>query len=94
MFTRQTLRRLANANSFARGEDYYDEGNLSKLRREGDTFLATVRGSRAYRVGLRLAGAGPEFTCNCPYDFDGICKHCVALGLAVLDGYLPTDLVP
>ena len=94
MFTRQTLRRLANANSFARGEDYYDEGNLSKLRREGDAFLATVRGSRSYRVALRLAAAGPEFTCSCPYDWDGICKHCVALGLAVLDGYLPADLLP
>ncbi|WP_046242669.1 SWIM zinc finger family protein [Hymenobacter terrenus] len=87
MFTRQTLRRLANANSFQRGEDYYDEGSVTKLRREGDGFHASIRGSRSYRVTLRLAAARPEFTCNCPYSFDGICKHAVALGLAVLDAY-------
>ena len=93
MFTRQSLRQLANANSFARGQDLYDEGSLSKLRREGDSFRASVQGSRGYRVVLRLAAAGPEFTCTCPYNFDGICKHSVALGLAVLDAYLPTDLL-
>ena len=92
VFTRQTLRRLANANSFQRGQGYYDEGNLTKLRREADGFHASVRGSRSYRVALRLAAAGPEFSCNCPYAFDGICKHSVALGLAVLDAYTPADL--
>ncbi|WP_210516321.1 SWIM zinc finger family protein [Hymenobacter terricola] len=93
MFTRQTLRHLANASSFERGEDYYDEGNVTRLRREEDTFRATVRGSRGYRVALRLAAAGPEFECNCPYEFGGICKHEVALGLAVLDAY-GTNLAP
>ena len=94
MFTRQSLRQLANANSYRRGQSYYDDGSVTKLRREGNTFHAVVRGSRGYRTALRLAGAGPEFTCNCPYDFDGICKHCVALGLAVLDGYQASDLLP
>ncbi|WP_204376087.1 SWIM zinc finger family protein, partial [Hymenobacter coccineus] len=87
MFTRQTLRRLANDNSYQRGEAYYDEGQVEKLRREGTGFAATVRGSLPYRVALHRGPAGPEFSCNCPYDFDGICKHKVALGLAVLDAY-------
>ncbi|GAA4022549.1 hypothetical protein GCM10022409_02870 [Hymenobacter glaciei] len=87
MFTRQTLRHLANANSFQRGEEYADEGHVTRLRRETDSFHASVRGSRIYRVALRLAAAGPEFTCSCPYEFGGICKHAVALGLAVLDAY-------
>ncbi len=26
------------------------------------------------------------FYCNCPYDYGGICKHCVAFGLKVLNG--------
>jgi hypothetical protein len=87
MFTRQTLRRLANDNSFRRGEASYDDGSVTKLRRENDGFRATVRGSRSYHVALRLAASGPDFVCNCPYEFDGICKHAVALGLAVLDAY-------
>ena len=94
MFTRQTLRQLANATSFSRGQSYYNDGAVTRLRREGDTFHAVVHGSRSYRVTLRLAPAGPECTCTCPYDWDGICKHSVALGLAVLDGYQATDLVP
>ena len=92
MLTRQTLRRLANANSFERGENYYLEGEVSKLRRDENGFAATVRGSRAYRVTLRLLAAGPEFSCTCPYNFDGICKHAVALGLAVLETYTASQL--
>ena len=94
MFTRQTLRQLANATSYSRGQSYYNGGSVTKLRRESDTFHAMVRGSRDYRTTLRLAVDGPEFTCTCPYDWDGICKHEVALGLAVLAGYQLTDLVP
>ena len=94
MLTRQTLRDLANDNSYRRGENYYDEGAVEKLRREADGFAATVRGSRAYRVGLRLAAAGPAFTCTCAYNFGGICKHEVALGLAVLDAYPASELSP
>jgi len=30
--------------------------------------------------------------CNCPYDFGGICKHAVALGLAVLEKFGPNLL--
>ncbi|MDJ0366674.1 hypothetical protein QMK33_16065 [Hymenobacter sp. H14-R3] len=87
MLTHRTLRRLANATSFERGESYYHNGEVQKLRREGNNFQATVRGSRPYRVELRLEPAGPAFSCTCPYDFDGICKHKVALGLAVLEAY-------
>ncbi|MFC6224368.1 SWIM zinc finger domain-containing protein [Hymenobacter artigasi] len=94
MFTRQSLRQLANATSYSRGQSYYNNGSVTKLRREGDTFHAVVQGSRSYRVALRLAPAGPECTCTCPYDWDGICKHNVALGLAVLDGHQATDLQP
>lgn len=94
MFTRQTLRALANGNSYRRGEALYDDNAVEKLRREPDGFAAVVRGSRAYRVGLRLAAAGPAFSCSCPYDLDGICKHAVAAGLAVLDAYRPDELAP
>jgi uncharacterized Zn finger protein len=94
MLTRQTLRRLANATSFERGENYYHEGEVQKLHREGNVFRGTVHGSRAYRVELRLEPAGPEFSCTCPYNFDGICKHQVALGLAVLESYDVGQLSP
>lgn len=85
MFTRNTLRALANDNSYRRGAELYDDNAVEKLRRETDGFAAVVRGSQGYRV--RLPATGPEFTCSCPYEFGGICKHAVATGLAVLDAY-------
>ena len=94
MFTRQSLRQLANPTSYSRGQSYYNSNSVTKLRREGDTFHAMVQGSRNYRGTLRLAPGGPEFTCSCPYDWDGICKHSVALALAVLDAHKATDLLP
>lgn len=94
MFTRQSLRQLANPTSYSRGQSYYNSNSVTKLRREGDTFHAMVQGSRNYRGTLRLALGGPEFTCSCPYDWDGICKHSVALALAVLDAHKATDLLP
>ena len=60
---------------------------MEKLRREGKGFAATVRGSRPYTGALHRGPAGSEFSCSRPYAFDGICKHKVALGLAVLDAY-------
>ncbi|MEJ7666803.1 MAG: hypothetical protein WKG07_48525 [Hymenobacter sp.] len=68
---------------------------MEKLRRAGDE----LHGHRAGQPGLpgkpcRLAAAGPEFSCSCPYEFGGLCKHGVALGLAVLDTYKASELEP
>jgi len=88
MFTRQTLRRLASDKVFDRGQDLYEAGAVKKLERPGPTrFLARVKGTYSYNTMAWLASGDVEFSCDCPYDFEGICKHCVALGLAILDKY-------
>jgi hypothetical protein len=98
MFTQQTLRRLAEAKVFDRGQALYDAGAVQKLARAAPTrFSARVQGTYRYSVQLWLASSAAEFSCDCAYDWDGICKHSVALGLAVLATYgkslgqLPTD---
>ncbi len=88
MFTRQTLRRLASDKVFDRGQDLYEAGAVKKLERPGPTrFLARVKGTYSYNTMAWLSSGDVEFSCDCPYDFEGICKHCVALGLAILDKY-------
>jgi hypothetical protein len=89
MFTRAYLQSLATATSFSRGKDCFRSGSVGRLTREGNKFTAKVHGSYPYKVQLTLKADGAKLTCNCPYDYEGICKHAVALGLAVLQEFGP-----
>jgi len=84
-FTDADLRRLAGGRSYERGDGYRDA--VAEVGELPDGVVATVHGSASYRVRLydrdgRLAG-----DCSCPHGQDGaFCKHCVAVGLILLDG--------
>ena len=82
---RDTLRRLAGARAFARGEDYFRSGQVLLVESDEEAVTESVRGTSDYRVELsRSAGAGElAYSCACPVGAEGtFCKHCVALGLA------------
>ncbi|GAA1070118.1 MULTISPECIES: SWIM zinc finger family protein [Kitasatospora] len=83
-FTEDDLRSLAGPRSFERGLGYQDA--VEEFEVSGGRFTATVYGSDAYEVVLRLDGEhGLSGECDCPYGLDGnFCKHCVAVGLVVL----------
>ena len=70
-----------------RGMDYYDEGGVIDLEEvTPGEWEATVEGSMDYRVELSLNGRDVEsWSCDCPYDYGDICKHVVAVVLAVRD---------
>ena len=70
-----------------RGMDYYDEGGVVDLEEvTPGEWEATVEGSMDYRVELSLNGREVEsWSCDCPYDYGDICKHVVAVVLAVRD---------
>lgn len=87
MLTLDDIRQQATAASFSKGRAYFEEGAVGRVRHrtEDDYFSATVSGTEDYDVELTLTEDGPDFWCNCPYDYEGICKHAVALGLAVLE---------
>jgi hypothetical protein len=89
MFTHEYLQSLATATSFSRGKDYFRSKSVGRITRAGNQFTAKVHGSYPYKVQLTLRPGGAKLECNCPYDFDGICKHAVALGLAVLEEFGP-----
>lgn len=88
--TESMLRGLAGARSFERGREYFELGRVEQVAFEGETALGIVQGSDRYRVRLRIRSddpeVGPEAECNCPIGQEGaFCKHCVAVGLAILD---------
>ena len=82
----QTLRRMAGAQSYWRGEGYFSEGRVRNLAEDRGKIAAEVRGTQVYRVALWAEEGGLEYSCSCPLGHDGVfCKHCVAVGLAWLD---------
>lgn len=87
MFTEKDLAALVPRKIFDRGAAYYyEEDAVGRIQQEGEVFTARVRGTATYRVSLRIRAAGPpEIACNCPYEHGEVCKHGIALGLAVLD---------
>ncbi|MGQ0466148.1 MAG: DEAD/DEAH box helicase [Sporichthyaceae bacterium] len=94
----ETLRDLAGASSFARGEAYARQGRVGRTRwHPGDrTLRAAVRGSRsaAYQVRAQFADDGEYLCfehgwCTCPMQYD--CKHVVALLCAEFADAVPDE---
>lgn len=83
-FGEDDLKALAGARSFERGLGYLDA--VSGLDVGEGSVTAVVHGTDVYEVELTLDGGdGISGWCDCPYGQEGnFCKHCVAVGLAVL----------
>jgi uncharacterized Zn finger protein len=85
--TEATIRGLATAQSFERGENYYHTGAVLDLSKRENTLLARVEGSsyEPYQVTVELSDQGATAAyCSCPYDWGGYCKHIVATLLAYI----------
>jgi uncharacterized Zn finger protein len=83
-FGPDALRALAGERSFERGVAF--TARVKRLSVSDREAVATVRGTRTYRVRLWLEDGMPMFSCTCPVGADGLfCKHCVAVGLAASD---------
>ncbi|QFZ22863.1 SWIM zinc finger family protein [Saccharothrix syringae] len=78
------LRHHAGAKSYWRGLTYRDAVvELAVLSRHVD---GVVEGREPYRVSLAWRDDRLTGTCSCPYGSQGFfCKHCVAVGLVLLD---------
>jgi uncharacterized Zn finger protein len=84
--TREVMLQLAGETYFERGEGYYHGGHVYDLVEHGGVIVAKVAGTEDYRVRL-WAEDGLAYSCDCPLGLDGeFCKHCVAAGLAWLEG--------
>jgi uncharacterized Zn finger protein len=78
---------LAGERYFERGEGYHRGGHVRGLVEHEGTIAAKVLGTHEYRVRLRAEDDRLDNSCDCPLGVDGVfCKHCVAVGLAWLEG--------
>lgn len=69
----------------ARGQEYYDCGQVVKLEETDGVVTALVSGSRLYHVKIRRSGKyGTDMSCDCPYAAGGeSCKHMAAVLVAL-----------
>ncbi len=85
--TESLIRERSTAESFARGQTYYQEGAVGAIVRRGNVVQAEVEGSEPipYRVSLEFGDPGETTVlCTCAYSYGGWCKHIVATLLTVL----------
>ncbi len=81
------LRRLFEANTYARGEAYFERGKVlyCEVEQQGRRVYGEVAGnySRDYEVSVALTKTDFASECSCPVG--NRCKHAVALLLAALE---------
>lgn len=95
MFTKADLRALVPRPIFSRGESYYANEAVGRITQTANVFSAKVRGTKKYHVELTVPRKGPpKIYCDCPYIHGDVCKHGIALGLAVLDLLGPDKSAP
>jgi uncharacterized Zn finger protein len=85
------IRDICTDAVYERGENYYRENRIHDCTRVGDTFTATVQGSKLYDLTLSVAASDFAPRCSCPYDGPGACKHVVAVLLSLTEEMPPDE---
>ncbi|MCG2726837.1 MAG: SNF2-related protein [Elusimicrobia bacterium] len=80
------LRVWASSRIIARGRAYYRQGHVMSVESFNDNSIeARVEGTRQepYRVEIKFDKWGmPVSKCDCPFDWEPLCKHAVAVLIA------------
>ncbi|GBD98490.1 hypothetical protein BMS3Abin07_00504 [bacterium BMS3Abin07] len=83
--TESIIRDLATTSSYLRGIEYFENGEVDRVWIENGKYHAYVRGTELYKVTISGKKGNIRTTCSCPYDWEGVCKHVVAVMLTVLN---------
>jgi uncharacterized Zn finger protein len=81
VLTEDVILTKVTEKSFERGSKYYDSGMVESVVQRGSRLYAEVLGSEedSYHIGVALQEGDFYATCTCPYDWEGYCKHIVAV---------------
>ena len=86
--TPDQIQQRCTEQSFTRGLDYFHAGAIGNPTLHNYTLSAICEGTDIdpYRVTVELMPTGIASTdCSCPYDWEGDCKHIVALLLTYVE---------
>lgn len=81
-FSEELAFSVAQHPSFRKGKEYFAEGCVEKIWQEEELYKAIVKGTYLYQVSLKFDGNELAYTCSCPFEQEGACKHVVAAILA------------
>lgn len=87
--TRKWLEKNASPMSFERGRELAENQSI-EVTQQGLIYHAKIYGEHPYLVQFEDLGTDPTATCTCPFDWGGICKHIVAVGLTIVKGEFET----
>ena len=80
----KNIKQLTPDIIWKRGEDYFESAYVQNLKANGNIWSAKVHGTSNYKVKIEVSdGNMISWKCNCPYDFGPVCKHVVAVALAI-----------
>lgn len=81
-----SLEAYVPAKLYGRGVDYFEQGFVEDLTEDApNRWHAFVSGTTTYDVSIHLAGDETilSTSCTCPFESDSLCKHEVAVCLAI-----------
>lgn len=82
------LEQKTTNSNLERGKSYHGSNAVSGYRCVNKRYYsARVRGQNTYRVMIEIGRNDFKAWCACPYDSRGLCKHEVALALAIRSGH-------
>lgn len=93
----EILQNTSNFSVYTRGVDYFNSNRVKNLSFDEDTLFidAEVIGSQKYKVEIEFLPDGTicDYQCECPayYEYDGICKHVVAVLKAAQEAFGKTQ---
>jgi CBS domain-containing protein len=85
-FSIASLRTIVSDRSLRHGTEYHEGGCVSKVIASADSYYANVHGHRRYSVRIWNAGGELHTSCTCRNGMERICRHIVAVMLAILRG--------
>lgn len=95
---KEILQNASNAATYTKGVAYYREGRVRNLTSDDFVISANVIGSDEYHVEIQLdlKGSMARCECDCPayYEYNGSCKHIVAVLKAAVAAYGNPKAIP
>lgn len=88
IFTKDYLEEKSGVQVFKKGKDIYSSGEVKDVKFSENTVYGRVQGSFLYKTQITIySEENCSFNCSCPfsYNYGGLCKHEIALGLYVID---------
>lgn len=84
----QKILDAVNDKILERGKNYWEDGQIKKIILSSDSgFEAQVWGSHEELYDISIItdqnGTLLDYDCSCPYDWDFVCKHLVAVAIAI-----------